>query len=191
MYQHCSQQTDLCEIGYCGLCENLKTGLSWLMIKRNGSHLWTQYETLNSIIAVNFLMFWGTVGFSWMTMHHDVSFWVMCLRKPSYLNCGEILNIYTNLECWKLIGYFLVYLSLVCLVSSQRGKIVESVNVVAPIGQILMLWVVEWSWEMITGWRDHPSDLMWAPNHGEYEGVAGVHSPKTFSMSDVQVPVSQ
>jgi len=56
MYQHSSHQTDLCEIGYWGLCENLKTGLSWLMIKGNGSHLLTQYETLNFIIAVNFLI---------------------------------------------------------------------------------------------------------------------------------------
>ena len=34
MYQHSSHQTDLCEIRYWGLCENLKTGLSWLMIKK-------------------------------------------------------------------------------------------------------------------------------------------------------------
>jgi hypothetical protein len=32
---------------------------------------------------------------------------------------------------------------------------------------------------------------MWAPNHSEYQGVAGVHSPKTFSLSEVKVPVSQ
>jgi len=30
------------------------------MINRNGSHLLTQYETFNSITAVNFLIFRGT-----------------------------------------------------------------------------------------------------------------------------------
>jgi len=43
----------------------------------------------------------------------------------------------------------------------------------------------------MTGGRECPSDLMWAPNHRECEGVAGVHSPKTFSLSEVKVPVSQ
>jgi hypothetical protein len=52
-----------------------------------------------------------------------------------------------------------VHLSLVCLVPSHHGKIVESVNVVAPIWQIFILWVVGWSWEMITGWRERPSHL--------------------------------
>jgi hypothetical protein len=64
-----------------------------------------------------------------------------------------------------------VHLSLVCLVSSHHGKIVESVNVVAPTRQILILWVAGWSWEMITGWRERPADLMWAPNHRQVEGV--------------------
>ena len=46
------------------------------MIKRNDSHLLTQYETLNSIIAiaVSFLIVRGTLGFSGMTMQHDVSY---------------------------------------------------------------------------------------------------------------------
>ena len=36
----------------------------------------------------------------------------------------------------------------------------------------------------------HPSDLMWVPNHREDEGVAGFHSSKTYSLSEVKVTVS-